>query len=74
MDFERKQLFRICHVCDTLNESEQEILRCDKCGKGFLPINYFEKIRSRAQAAGLEDDENMPSFALTPINGIIVFW
>lgn len=72
---ERKQLFRLCHNCNCLNESEEEILRCTSCGKGFLPINYFEKIRTRAQAAAKEaGGEGMPILTLSPINGLIVFW
>jgi uncharacterized protein with PIN domain len=70
---ERQQLFRLCHVCDTLNESEEEILRCSNCGKSFLPINYFEKIRTRMQQAP-KDGENMPTSLSSPIYGLIVFW
>lgn len=70
---EKKQLFRLCHTCNRINESEEEILRCTGCGKGFLPINYFEKIRARAQAAA-KDGENLPSMSFNPINGLIVFW
>jgi hypothetical protein len=70
---ERKQLFRLCHVCDCLNESDEEILRCVSCGKGFLPINYFEKLRTRAQQASQNGEESvMPVFS--PLNGLIVFW
>ncbi|MBI3543116.1 MAG: hypothetical protein HY075_07575 [Deltaproteobacteria bacterium] len=72
---ERKQLFRLCHHCSCLNESEEEILRCTKCGKGFLPINYFEKIRNRVQQAAKEGGaEEFPSAIFSPINGLIVFW
>lgn len=72
---ERKQLFRLCHVCDRLNESDAEILRCENCGKGFLPINYFEKIRARVQQAARESDgQNMPNITMSPIYGLIVFW
>jgi hypothetical protein len=72
---ERKQLFRLCHNCNTLNESEEDILRCTTCGKGFLPINYFEKIRARAlQAAKEPGSEEIPSGVFSPINGLIVFW
>lgn len=75
---ERKQLFRLCHNCNRLNESEEEILRCTKCGKGFLPINYFEKIKARAVQAGqlakdLETQDLLAS-VFSPINGLIVFW
>ena len=75
-DTERKQLFRLCHTCSTLNESEEEILRCMSCGKGFLPINYFEKIRARAQQISKDPatSDEMPGAIFSPINGLIVFW
>lgn len=75
MGMERKQLFRLCHTCNILNESEDEILRCTSCGKGFLPINYFEKIRVRAQQAAKDSEsQNIPAAIFSPINGLIVFW
>jgi hypothetical protein len=71
---EHKQFFRLCHVCKSLNESEEaEVLRCGGCGKSFLPVNYFEKIRDRAQRA-IENDDAMPDFVFNPLNGLIVFW
>ena len=70
---ERKQLFRLCHNCNCLNESDDEILRCTNCLKAFLPINYFDKIRARAILAE-KAGENMPTFSLNPINGLIVCW
>lgn len=72
---ERKQLFRLCHNCNSLNESEEEILRCIQCGKGFLPINYFEKIKQRAlQASREQGTDEIIATAFCPINGLIVFW
>lgn len=71
---EKKQLFRLCHTCLLINESEEEILRCTGCGKGFLPINYFEKIRTRVQQSAGKDSESLPTAFLNPINGLIVFW
>lgn len=70
---ERKQLLRLCHVCGKLNESESEVLRCIHCGKGFLPINYFEKLKKKAQVAAKEGDRVLPE-SLNPLQGLIVFW
>ena len=73
---DRKHLIRLCHVCCKLNEAEQdvvEILKCDGCGKAFLPINYFEKIRQRAIQSGQVLAE-MPEFSFNPLQGLLVFW
>lgn len=72
---ERRQLFRLCHSCGHLNESDQEILRCAKCARSFLPINYFEKIRAKL-ASGVATDApaELPNLVGSPINGLIVFW
>ena len=71
---ERKQLFRLCHVCDTLNESDGEILRCAKCGKGFLPLNYFQKLRAKAVSGPTTPDGKPLPNLFNPLNGLIVFW
>lgn len=71
---DKKQLFRLCHLCGELNESENnEVLKCGKCGKAFLPVNYFEKMRNRAIMAG-QLSEQMPEFPMNPLNGLLVFW
>jgi len=70
---ETKQLFRLCHLCGTLNEGDSEVLRCTKCGKGFLPLNYFEKIRQKTIKMN-QAPEEMPEFGLSPLPGLVVFW
>ncbi len=40
---EPKSLLRLCHRCNKLIESEEEILKCSHCNKSFLPVNYFER-------------------------------
>lgn len=71
---DRKSMIRLCHLCNCVNESEQEeVLRCKSCGKGFLPVNYFEKIRKRAIASG-QITEELPEFPFNPLNGLLVFW
>jgi len=44
-----KTLIRKCHQCGQVIESAVESQKCVKCGKSFLPLNYFAKIH---------DDEN----------------
>lgn len=64
----------MCHQCLNLNESDSgEVLKCEKCGKAFLPVNYFDKIRRRAIEAG-QLPQNMPEIALHSLNGLLVFW
>ena len=72
---ERTQLFRLCHVCCRLNETEEEaeILKCLHCGKAFLPVNYFEKIRIKAIQAS-ERNVDIPEFIFNPLQGLLVFW
>ena len=39
-----KLVIRACHSCLKINESLQEIERCNHCNKSFLPLRYFQKI------------------------------
>lgn len=39
-------LIKKCHVCGQITESNNELDKCIRCGKGFLPLNYFEKIHN----------------------------
>jgi hypothetical protein len=71
---EHKQFFRLCHTCNSLNESEQEILKCGQCGKGFLSLNYFEKIRAKQAGLALGSVDE-PAFSVgNPLYGLLVFW
>jgi hypothetical protein len=40
-------LIRLCHKCGHIHESENELEKCEKCGKGFLPLQYFEKVHAQ---------------------------
>jgi tRNA(Ile2) C34 agmatinyltransferase TiaS len=67
-------LIRKCHCCGTLNEANvSSNFKCNKCGKSFLPADYFSKIRARAIAEGNLSEE-FPEFPLNPLYGLIVFW
>ena len=44
-----KQLIKKCHVCGHIMESSQEVQKCGKCKKSFLPVNYFSKVHSKSQ-------------------------
>ena len=41
---QERVLIKKCHICGELIESREEIKKCPKCHKSFLPSNYFTKI------------------------------
>jgi hypothetical protein len=70
-----KVLFRKCHICNHLIESDKEVSKCAKCGKAFLPISYFNKIYSikNAEFSQLfESAEEAEHHQL--IKGVFVVW
>jgi hypothetical protein len=42
-------IIKKCHMCGHLMESVDEIRKCQKCKKSFLPVNYFSKVHSKNQ-------------------------
>jgi hypothetical protein len=44
-----KLLIKKCHMCGHIMESNEEIQKCHKCKKSFLPVNYFSKVHSKNQ-------------------------
>lgn len=44
-----KLLIKRCHMCGHVMESAQEVPKCHKCKKSFLPVNYFSKIHTKSQ-------------------------
>lgn len=44
-----KLLIKKCHTCGHIMESSQEIQKCTKCKKSFLPVNYFSKVHTKTQ-------------------------
>lgn len=74
MTKKRRLIVKKCHMCMAVNESEREIERCKRCGKSFLPLNYFGKVHdSTSQYASLfaEVDELHDDDL---IKGIYVIW
>ena len=49
LESDAKIIFKKCHVCGHLMESAQELQKCKKCRKSFLPVNYFSKVHSKSQ-------------------------
>ncbi|HRK01947.1 MAG TPA: hypothetical protein PLH57_04725 [Oligoflexia bacterium] len=66
-------VFRLCHVCRNINEAEEEILRCGHCGKGFLPVRYFEKLKQELERAKIEAAGTI-EIPMNPLPGLLVFW
>ncbi|MBT3982744.1 MAG: hypothetical protein HOE90_15400 [Bacteriovoracaceae bacterium] len=50
-----RTLIKRCHVCDKVAESTKELERCPKCGKAFLPLNYFTKVHEQGAETKLVD-------------------
>jgi hypothetical protein len=44
-----KLIIKKCHICGHIMEEHQEIAKCHKCKKSFLPVNYFSKVHSKNQ-------------------------
>jgi len=44
-----KLIIKKCHDCGHIMESGQELQKCSKCKKSFLPVNYFSKVHSKSQ-------------------------
>lgn len=70
-----KALIRVCHSCLKVNESFQELQRCQHCSKSFLPLRYFDKIHNDKE----QKWENNFSFSdqlaeEDLIKGLFVLW
>lgn len=68
-------LFRVCHSCGHVNESQRELERCQKCRKSFLPLEYFNKVGDTPTY----DISDLYSFVedindLALIRGLYVIW
>lgn len=47
---QEKLIIKKCHICGHIMEGYQEIDKCHKCKKSFLPVNYFSKVHSKNQS------------------------
>ena len=70
-----KLIIKKCHICGHIMEGHQEIAKCHKCKKSFLPVNYFSKIHSKSQ----KDYEHLFAFGHELheeelIKGLTVLW
>lgn len=45
-----KLIVKKCHLCGHIMESYEEVKKCGKCKKSFLPSNYFSKVHSKNPA------------------------
>ncbi len=68
---------RRCHVCGTVTESSDEILKCKGCSKSLLPFYYFDKRKIREysdkqESAKLEKLPDLNGYG--PIRGLTAYW
>jgi hypothetical protein len=67
---------RRCHVCGDMNESKEDIVKCESCRKSLLPFYYFDK----KKLAEFSDDKGRPfdgrdkESGYGPIRGLTVYW
>ncbi len=67
---------RRCHVCGTVNESEQAVnLKCQNCGKHLAPYYYFdESSMTGVDCEGPYLSEFKKSTQFNPIYGLSFYW
>ena len=41
-------LFKRCHLCGHISETDHELAKCLSCSKAFLPLNYYRKIHENS--------------------------
>ncbi len=67
---------RRCHVCGDMNESNEDIVKCESCRKSLLPFYYFDK----RKLAEFSDNKERPldhpdkESGYGPIRGLTVYW
>ena len=64
---------RTCHMCGHINESKEQVARCEECGKIFAPFFYF----SEAHVSTYTDNGlRPPDFPgeLRPLRGLTALW
>lgn len=66
-------IIKRCHKCGQMMESPKELMRCIRCGKSFLPSNYFSKVHAKnssdfenlfAEATELHEDDLVKGISL----------
>lgn len=67
---------RRCHLCGTVSESSDDILKCMHCQKSLLPFYYFDK----RKVSEFSDDQERPQTlrdkdtGYGPIRGLTAYW
>ncbi len=72
---QEKFIARACHCCGHCQLTPEEPQRCTKCGKAFLPLNYFHKVhanKSETLKNLFENGEDLAEEDL--IKGLYVLW
>jgi hypothetical protein len=70
----RETHFRQCHLCGTLNESEDgKVERCECCGKSLAPFFYFDDRLAAIPGDGTLRPPLMEN-EYSPILGLTAYW
>jgi hypothetical protein len=67
------QVFRRCHICDSLCEANDQIRRCSNCGKNFAPFYYFNDQFTPVIHEGSLRAPNLEG-QWRPIHGLTAYW
>jgi len=72
MGHRQKTFFRCCHICGQLTENNDEVKRCNHCGKPFAPF-YFVQEQQDAQSDYSVRDKQ-PEGTVRSVIGLTASW
>jgi len=67
------ELFRRCHVCGQISQSEEQLSRCRHCKKAFAPFYYYDDFHKPVFSEGLERPPVMKD-EWPAIQGLTAYW
>ena len=72
---QEKLLIKKCHMCGSIHESFEEVRKCKKCHKSFLPTNYFGKVHAKNSEEFDQLFSNSDHIAEEDlVKGLMVIW
>ncbi|MCB0407820.1 MAG: hypothetical protein KDD34_06415 [Bdellovibrionales bacterium] len=65
--------YRKCHVCGTVNEQANPIIKCSHCHKSLAPFFYFD---DKSKVVPSDQLLRPPTIEgeFSPIHGLTVYW
>lgn len=80
----KKEHFRVCHKCGTVNCAEEDLVTCcEGCGKHLAPFYFFDESRAMGMTestfysslnGGKNRESILPHKEYPPIWGLTVYW